>query len=54
MSGLGVHLEEHNWLSCRVSALFEVKAVARTGAKVDGSVRLDGWIRNPVSRPFCS
>lgn len=32
----GSTAEEHNWLSSGVSALFEVKAVAGIGAKVDG------------------
>jgi hypothetical protein len=38
--------DAQRWLSSRVPALLEVNAVVRIGAKVTGSVRLDGWVQD--------
>src|ERR1700730_9995823 len=42
----GAAVKEQRWLSSRVPALLEVNAVVRIGAKVTGSVWLDGWVQD--------
>jgi hypothetical protein len=42
----GSAVKEQRWLSGRVPALLEVNSVVRIGAKVTGSVWLDGWVQD--------